>query len=200
MHISPSSSRSKRREMSCYGGAREALPRSNLSSPCTWASGTLWRLVILSGRWQAFSMRACIIPVSGAGKGGISGRSFRGENFRSWRRKAVTSKISPHSRRLLGKTESNDPLRDVGSLQIIIWDCRRSVYGSILVGRVRSLGIRDHPASARSPWQNGYAERLIGSICRECLDHIVVTGEQHIGHIFLRATWSITMWCAHSCR
>jgi transposase InsO family protein len=39
--------------------------------------------------------------------------------------------------------------------------------------RVRSLGIRDHPTSARSPWQNGYAERLIGSIRRECLDHIV---------------------------
>ncbi|MEJ2431677.1 MAG: integrase core domain-containing protein, partial [Pseudolabrys sp.] len=33
------------------------------------------------------------------------------------------------------------------------------------------------PTSARSPWQNGYAERLIGSIRRECLDHIVVTGE-----------------------
>jgi Integrase core domain len=44
-------------------------------------------------------------------------------------------------------------------------------------------GIRDHPASARSPWQNGYAERLIGSIRRECLDHIVVTGEQHLRHI-----------------
>ena len=36
---------------------------------------------------------------------------------------------------------------------------------------------------ARSPWQNGYAERLIGSIRRECLDHIVVTGEQHLRHI-----------------
>jgi len=34
-----------------------------------------------------------------------------------------------------------------------------------------------------SPWQNGYVERLIGSIRRECLDHIVVTGEQHLRHI-----------------
>jgi hypothetical protein len=47
----------------------------------------------------------------------------------------------------------------------------------------RSLGIRDHPTSAHSPWQNGYAERLIGSIRRECLDHIVVTGEQHLRHV-----------------
>jgi transposase InsO family protein len=45
------------------------------------------------------------------------------------------------------------------------------------------MGIRDRPISARSPWQNGYAERLIGSIQRECLDHIVVFGEQHLRHL-----------------
>jgi len=60
---------------------------------------------------------------------------------------------------------------------------RDACYGSIFVRRVRSLGIRDHPTPACSPWQNGYAERLIGSIRRECLDHIVVTGEQHLRHI-----------------
>jgi transposase InsO family protein len=60
---------------------------------------------------------------------------------------------------------------------------RDACYGGVFVRRVRSLGIRDHPTSARSPWQNGYAERLIGSIRRECLDHIVVTGEQHLRHI-----------------
>jgi hypothetical protein len=60
---------------------------------------------------------------------------------------------------------------------------RDACYGSIFIRRVRSLGIRDHPTSARSPWQNGYAERLIGSIRRECLDHIVVTGERHLRHI-----------------
>ena len=45
---------------------------------------------------------------------------------------------------------------------------RDACYGDIFVRRVRSLGIRDHPTSAHSPWQNGYAERLIGSIRREC--------------------------------
>ena len=60
---------------------------------------------------------------------------------------------------------------------------RDACYGNIFVRRVRSLGIRDRPTSPRSPWQNGYAERLIGSIRRECLDHIVVTGEQHLRHI-----------------
>ena len=39
--------------------------------------------------------------------------------------------------------------------------------------------------SPRSPWQNGYAERLIGSIRRECLDHVVVFGERHLRHVLL---------------
>jgi transposase InsO family protein len=43
--------------------------------------------------------------------------------------------------------------------------------------RVRAMGIRDHPTTPRSPWQNGDVERLIGSIRRECLDHLVVFAE-----------------------
>jgi hypothetical protein len=42
------------------------------------------------------------------------------------------------------------------------------------------MGIRDHPAAPRSPWQNDHAERLIGSIRRECLDNIVILGEDHL--------------------
>jgi hypothetical protein len=45
------------------------------------------------------------------------------------------------------------------------------------------LGIRDHSTAPRSPWQNGQAERLIGSICWECLDHILVFGEAHLSRI-----------------
>ena len=56
---------------------------------------------------------------------------------------------------------------------------------NLFVRRVRSLGIRDRPTSPRSPWQNGYAERLIGSIRRECLDHVVVFGERHLRHLLL---------------
>src|SRR5215467_10900759 len=51
---------------------------------------------------------------------------------------------------------------------------RVRAYGEIFVRRVRSTGIRDRPTSFRSPWQNGYAERLIGSIRRACIDHVVV--------------------------
>ncbi|WP_079599882.1 integrase core domain-containing protein [Bradyrhizobium erythrophlei] len=39
--------------------------------------------------------------------------------------------------------------------------------------------------SPRSPWQNGYAERLIGSIRRECLDHVVVFSERYLRHLLL---------------
>ena len=62
---------------------------------------------------------------------------------------------------------------------------RDSAYGELLFRRLRSMGIRDRPTSPRSPWQNGYAERLIGSIRRECVDHIVVLGERHLRHVLL---------------
>jgi len=62
---------------------------------------------------------------------------------------------------------------------------RDAVYGDIFKRRVRAMGIRDRPTSARSPWQNGYAERLIGSIRRDCLDHVVVFGERHLRHLLL---------------
>jgi transposase InsO family protein len=45
------------------------------------------------------------------------------------------------------------------------------------------MSIRDRPTAPRSPWQNGYCERAIGSIRRECLDHVVVFGERHLRHL-----------------
>ncbi len=62
---------------------------------------------------------------------------------------------------------------------------RDACYGRIFVRRMRSLGIRDQPIAPHPPWQNGPAERLIGSIRRECLDHIVVMGERHLRHVLL---------------
>jgi Integrase core domain len=60
---------------------------------------------------------------------------------------------------------------------------RDRIYGSVVSRRLRAMGIRDKPAAPASPWQNGFAERLIGSIRRECLDHIVVLGEVHLRQI-----------------
>jgi hypothetical protein len=56
-------------------------------------------------------------------------------------------------------------------------------YGQAFTRRARAMGSRDRPTSPRSPWQN--AERLIGSIRRECVDHLVVLGERHLRHILL---------------
>src|SRR4051794_2822823 len=55
--------------------------------------------------------------------------------------------------------------------------------GEVFTRRIRAIGIRDRPTAPRSPWQNGHAERLIGSIRRECLDHVVVFGERHLRRV-----------------
>jgi transposase InsO family protein len=60
---------------------------------------------------------------------------------------------------------------------------RDGSYGQAVMKRLGAMGIRDHPIAPRSPWQNGHAERLIGSIRRECLDHVVVIGEAHLRRI-----------------
>jgi transposase InsO family protein len=60
---------------------------------------------------------------------------------------------------------------------------RDRIYGAVVTRRLRAMGIRDKPIAPASPWQNGYAERLIGSIRRECVDHIIVLGEEHLRRI-----------------
>ena len=60
---------------------------------------------------------------------------------------------------------------------------RDGAYGEIFIRRLGAMGIRDRPIAARSPWQNGCAERLIGSIRQECLDHVVIFGERHLRHL-----------------
>jgi transposase InsO family protein len=60
---------------------------------------------------------------------------------------------------------------------------RDRIYGTVVTRRLRAMGIRDKPIAPASPWQNGFAERLIGSIRRECLDHVVVLGEAHLRRI-----------------
>ena len=60
---------------------------------------------------------------------------------------------------------------------------RDRIYVALVTRRLRAMGIRDKPIAPASPWQNGFAERLIGSIRRECFDHIIVRGEAHLRRI-----------------
>ena len=79
---------------------------------------------------------------------------------------------------------------------------RDRIYGAIVKCRLRAMGIRDKPTALASPWQNGFAKRLIGSIRRECVDHFIVLGEAHLRRILrsyagyynnIRTHWSLAI-------
>ncbi len=63
-------------------------------------------------------------------------------------------------------------------------------YGQAFTRRVRTMGIRDRPISPRSPWQNPYVERLIGTLRRDCLDHVLIFGARHLRQI-------LTSYCSY---
>ena len=60
---------------------------------------------------------------------------------------------------------------------------RDAIYGAAVRRRLRAMGIRDKPIARGSPWQNCFAERLIGTICRECVDHVIALGERHLHQV-----------------
>ena len=60
---------------------------------------------------------------------------------------------------------------------------RDGIYGEWFRGRVRGMDIKEVLTAPHSPWQNPYSKRLNGSVRRECLDHVVVFGENHLGRI-----------------
>ena len=101
---------------------------------------------------------------------------------------------------MLGNVKANgttNPTAEWISRQIIEafpWDSsprylirdRDAVYGVVFRQRLRAMGIRAKPTALRSPWQNPYVERLIGTIRRECLDHMIVFGRAHLRRILGR--------------
>jgi transposase InsO family protein len=60
---------------------------------------------------------------------------------------------------------------------------RDAICGVAVTRRLRAMGIRDKPNAPGSPWQNSFAERMIGTIRRECVDHVVALGEQHLRRV-----------------
>src|SRR6267154_3133047 len=57
---------------------------------------------------------------------------------------------------------------------------RDASYGQVFRNRLQAMGIKEVVTAARSPWQNAYVERIIGSVRRECLDHVIIFGERHL--------------------
>jgi transposase InsO family protein len=70
-----------------------------------------------------------------------------------------------------------------GSAPVYLVRDNDRAYGQVFTGRIRAMGIRDRPISPRSPWQNGIAERFIGTLRRECLDQMVIFGEAHLRRV-----------------
>jgi putative transposase len=63
---------------------------------------------------------------------------------------------------------------------------RDTIYGESFIRCIASMGIREVRMAPRAPWQNAFVERVIGSIRRECLDHVIIRSEAHLGRV-LRA-------------
>jgi len=69
-----------------------------------------------------------------------------------------------------------------GAPRYIIRDNDRT-YGQTYLRRLKAMGIQDCPTAPRSPWQNGFVERVIGSLRRECLDYIIIKNEKHLRRV-----------------
>jgi putative transposase len=74
---------------------------------------------------------------------------------------------------------------------------RDRIYGTAFQQRVQHLGIEEVVIAPRSPWQNPYVERLIGSIRRECLDHVIVLHERHLMRLLTEYFQYYHYWRTH---
>jgi len=74
---------------------------------------------------------------------------------------------------------------------------RDRIYGALFRQRVRHMGIKEAVIAPRSPWQNPYVERLIGSIRRECLDHVIVLHEKHLRQLLISYFSYYHAWRTH---
>jgi putative transposase len=98
------------------------------------------------------------------------------------RRKVVHFNVTAHPTSEWATQQLRNAFCDEEPLKFLIRD-RDSNFGEGFTRSVKALGIRPIVTSYRSPWQNGYVERLIGSIRRECLDHLIIINETHLREI-----------------
>ena len=99
--------------------------------------------------------------------------------LRDWRR-IVHFNVTEHLTAAWAARQMIEAFPEDSAPRLLLRD-RDSSYGAEFRNRVKGLLIEEVITAARSPWQNPYAERLIGSIRRECLDHLIVINEDHLG-------------------
>src|SRR5712664_1163908 len=101
------------------------------------------------------------------------------------RRRVLHFNVTEHPTAAWTAQQVVDAFPDDSAPSYLLRD-RDSVYGHAFRKRVKGMGISEVQTAPHSPWQNPFAERLIGSIRRECLDHVVVLGEQHLRRTLAR--------------
>src|SRR3989442_3054323 len=101
------------------------------------------------------------------------------------RRRVVHFNVTEHPTAAWTTQQLVDAFPDDAAPPYLLRD-RDSVYGQEFPRRVKSMGIREVLTAPHSPWQNPFAERLIGSIRRECLDHVLVPSERHLRRALIR--------------
>jgi putative transposase len=98
------------------------------------------------------------------------------------RRRALHFNVTEHPSAAWAAQQIVDAFPEDTAPRFMIRD-RDCIFGDQFRRRVQGLGIEEILTAPRSPWQNPYAERLVGSVRRECLDHVIVLGERHLGGI-----------------
>src|SRR2546426_1510777 len=98
------------------------------------------------------------------------------------RRRLVHFNVTEHPTAHWTAQQLVDAFPDDSAPRYLLRD-RDSVYGHAFSQRIKGMGIGEVVTAPRSPWQNPFAERFIGSVRRECLDHVVVLTERHLRRI-----------------
>jgi transposase InsO family protein len=101
------------------------------------------------------------------------------------RRRVLHFNVTEHPTSAWTAQQVVDAFPDDSAPSYLLRD-RDSIYGHAFRQRLKHMGIREVLTAPSSPWQNPYAERLIGSIRPECLDHVVVLGERHLRRTLTR--------------
>src|SRR5256886_6936974 len=101
------------------------------------------------------------------------------------RRRVLHFNVTEHPTAAWTAQQIVDAFPDDSAPSYLLRD-RDSVYGHVVRQRVKGMGVGEVLTAPHSPWQNPFAERLIGSIRRECLDHVLVLSERHLRRILAR--------------